>query len=62
MPKTRKQSSKKVTEKSKEIKDKKKRLKDKTIPDEPLTIPILEKKHTPTHNKKRTSLITTSKH
>ena len=52
MLKTRKQSSKKVIDKSKETKDKKKKLKDKTIPDEPLTIPILEKKHTPTHNKK----------
>ena len=52
MSKTRKQSSKKVTKKSKEIKDKKKRLKDKKILDEPLTIPILERKHTPTHNNK----------
>ena len=58
---TRNKSSKKVSEKFKEIKDKKKRMKHKIIPDEPLPIPILEKKHTPTHNKNPTSLITTLK-
>ena len=50
MSSMQKNSSKQATEKSKEIKGKKKMVKHKTIPDKTLTIPILDKKHTPTHN------------